>query len=448
MTCLRMFVCVIVTLMLGIPLHAAPNTLRIMPLGDSITRGSMGAPKMDPGGYRKWLYHWLTAEFGPVDFVGTETTNPDPKTLPDNDHEGHSGFRIDEIAAGIDGWLSDTEPDVILLAIGTNDMHQSYQLDTAPDRLADLIGQITKQRPGARLIVATIPPSTNATTDKRVAAYNAAIPKIVEAAGPRVSLVDLYNLLGSDHIADAHRHGLHPTPTGYHMIAEAWFEAIMRLDLDSPASASSSMPTPRHHWTMDDLNIGEDGVVTIVKGAALTSRGKIDSALDFDGTGSIATGLKQVLPSTENFSAFTWIKTSKAKAHQYLFSVYESSGTPGRFAMHLYQGRFGTFIESDRIEAPPQIADDQWRHVGVVRFGDYMVLWVDGEPYVRKLPGALDDRHTWYVANRRSGDRGLIGSIDDLRVYHQALTVRQTRRLNQQATTTSSRSTSSTHTKP
>ena len=69
---------------------AAPP-IRVLPLGDSITDGA-GAP----GGYRLRLYQLLTNAGFNVDFVGTLTDNGAPG-LPDPDHEGHSGWRIDQI---------------------------------------------------------------------------------------------------------------------------------------------------------------------------------------------------------------------------------------------------------------------------------------------------------------------------------------------------------------
>ena len=55
-----------------------------------------------------------------------------PAALADRNHEGHSGWRIDEIHASIDGWLTTYQPEVVLLLIGTNDVTQDYQVSTAP----------------------------------------------------------------------------------------------------------------------------------------------------------------------------------------------------------------------------------------------------------------------------------------------------------------------------
>src|SRR5687768_7551509 len=70
---------------------AAGETLHVLPLGDSITSGWTV-----PGGYRTYLYNDLTAAGVDVDFVGWLNTNPHPD-LPDPDHSGYNGWRIDQI---------------------------------------------------------------------------------------------------------------------------------------------------------------------------------------------------------------------------------------------------------------------------------------------------------------------------------------------------------------
>src|SRR5262245_16433324 len=89
--------------------------VRVMPLGDSITDGTQV-----PGGYRIGLWQRLTTGGYRVDFVGTQFNGPSP--LGDHDHEGHPGWRIDQIDANIVGWLNSFTPHTVLLHIGTNDV--------------------------------------------------------------------------------------------------------------------------------------------------------------------------------------------------------------------------------------------------------------------------------------------------------------------------------------
>src|SRR5262249_2394062 len=71
-------------------------TLKIMPLGDSITDGEGGTN----AGYRKALYDLLVAAKVSFQFVGSAFDNPGMLPPEQTHHEGHSGFTI---AAGTSG---------------------------------------------------------------------------------------------------------------------------------------------------------------------------------------------------------------------------------------------------------------------------------------------------------------------------------------------------------
>ena len=82
--------------------------IRIMPLGDSITRGFTGST--DHTGYRRELDLTLTGDGYPFDFVGNLV---EPIGLPndfDKDHEGHSGFTDGDLAAEVYNYLTTNRP--------------------------------------------------------------------------------------------------------------------------------------------------------------------------------------------------------------------------------------------------------------------------------------------------------------------------------------------------
>nr|WP_308437490.1 GDSL-type esterase/lipase family protein [Streptomyces lacrimifluminis] len=102
-----------------------------MPLGDSIT---WGVGSSTGNGYRGPLWDRLAADGHPLDFVGTLRGG----SMPDRDNEGHSGFRIDQIASLADASLTRYRPNVVTLEIGTNDLNGNYQPSTASARLKSL----------------------------------------------------------------------------------------------------------------------------------------------------------------------------------------------------------------------------------------------------------------------------------------------------------------------
>jgi lysophospholipase L1-like esterase len=198
--------------------------LTVMPMGDSITDGLNGS-----GGYRSDLWQLFRADGRYVDFVGSQSAGP--TQLGDLNHEGHPGWRIDQIDAQVTGWLHTYRPDVVLLHIGTNDVLQDYALAQAPARLSALLDHLTAAAPDAEVYVATVVPFAGATDEAQGRAYNAQLPGIVQAkaaAGKHLHLVDMHAALTvGDLLAD----GVHPANGGYSKMAARWYGEFYRTSL-------------------------------------------------------------------------------------------------------------------------------------------------------------------------------------------------------------------------
>jgi lysophospholipase L1-like esterase len=215
---------------------AAASTLRLMPLGDSIT---WGVGSSTGNGYRAPLWDELSAEGHSLDFVGTGQNG----TMSDPDNEGHSGYRIDQDAALTDAVMARYRPNVVTLEIGTNDLNQDYQVSTAPARLNALIDQITADAPDATVLVASLIVSTNSVEEPNRGAFNQQIPGIVQAeqaAGKHVGYVDMSALTASD-LSDA----LHPNDGGYQKMADAFNSGIQAADsagwIKAPVAATGAV---------------------------------------------------------------------------------------------------------------------------------------------------------------------------------------------------------------
>jgi lysophospholipase L1-like esterase len=195
--------------------------VRVMPLGDSITEGTQV-----PGGYRIGLWQRFSSGGNRVDFVGSQFNGP--SSLGDHDHEGHPGWRIDQIDANIVGWLRTYTPHTVLLHIGTNDVLQNYNLSGAPSRLSTLVDHITATVPDAEVFVATIILLANSGQEANARTFNATIPGMVQSkvnAGRHVHLVDMHSALTAADLVD----GIHPTATGYDKMAAAWYAALQSV---------------------------------------------------------------------------------------------------------------------------------------------------------------------------------------------------------------------------
>lgn len=210
----------------GGPDGGVTGTLRVMPLGDSITEGVNG-------GYRNVLWDKLTGHACSLDYVGSVY---DPYAYcPDKDHEGHPGYTIGGIAAEVDGWLGAKDPNFVLLMIGTNDI--AWWCATTPAQLGvdhdRLVGQILARTPNAWVLVASIPPITsqrikpnNWDRAQLGRELNAEIKKHADeraASGQRVRFVDVYSVLTLQDLYD----GVHPTLEAHGKIAGAWYDVMV-----------------------------------------------------------------------------------------------------------------------------------------------------------------------------------------------------------------------------
>ena len=211
----------------------------ILPLGDSITDGYTVT-----GGYRTELYKRLTNAGAVFTFLGSQTDNPSAVLTAGGQihHEGHSGYRTDQIynnLLGSDGtsgnnggyWLdggngtgrSAITPDIILLHIGTNDKTQGETTQTMTNKLWILLNMLRTNQPQARVFVASlIPRSDSAADESGQQAYNLLIPGLVASMGTNFHFVDMHSVVSPAQLGD----GVHPTQAGYDAMGDAWFSAL------------------------------------------------------------------------------------------------------------------------------------------------------------------------------------------------------------------------------
>lgn len=268
-------------------LMAAP-TLRIMPVGDSITEGACGTK----AGYRYFLYRDLVADGYAVDYVGDTQVNSYAE-LPDSDHSGHSGWYLGStggfasIQAYIGAWLdalaqTGNLPDVILLHAGTNDASRREPLTDLPDALRSVLATIKTKAPNAHVVVTTVLERNDVSNwtgdinwDRNINDnYNAYVPTVVaEAAdgGQKVHFLDMRSKLTQPGDFDADL--LHPNDSGYLKMSDAWRAEIERI-FGPRAWTASDAESERACYSLvyeftpvDNLNAENPGAVYSVNNA-------------------------------------------------------------------------------------------------------------------------------------------------------------------------------------
>lgn len=193
----------------------AGGVLRIMPLGDSITRGVGESPHGN--GYRVHLQRRLTTAGVTFDFVGSQSSGRGG----DRDHEGHPAWTIDQLAAEVDGWIERHRPHVVLLHAGTNNITRGEDPREVAGKLSGLIDRVARRLPAAQIFVSTVVGTRVAGEVPANRAYNRLIPGVVAGKGPRVHLVDQSAVRGLS-LYDRH----HPNDFGYQQMAYTWYQAL------------------------------------------------------------------------------------------------------------------------------------------------------------------------------------------------------------------------------
>ncbi|KAI1394110.1 carbohydrate esterase family 3 protein [Hypoxylon trugodes] len=134
----------------------AQEKLKIMPLGDSITEITC---------WRAKLWDDLKANnlTDKIEFVGS-VNNTQKCDTADSDfkkqhHEGHSGYLAIDIAYDhIDTWLNDTQPDIVMFMLGTDDIAKGRRLEDVVEAYTNMVKSMREINQYMKIIVDTVVP--------------------------------------------------------------------------------------------------------------------------------------------------------------------------------------------------------------------------------------------------------------------------------------------------
>ncbi|MFI4860268.1 MAG: PKD domain-containing protein, partial [Phycisphaerales bacterium JB063] len=251
--------------------------ISILPLGDSITASSGSNLS-----YRYYLWERLLDAGVDFDYIGTESTNrgstPNwPSHLGqqfDRNHEGHSGFRVDQINDALPGYLSNYTPDIALVHLGTNDFLQSQSAASTINEMRTTISLLRADNPDVTIFISQIIPLDRA-QGGLVDEFNAMLPALVSELSTlqsRIYVVDQNT--GFDVDTDTYD-GIHPDQSGEQLMALRFYEALDAFFATSPTFNSAPTANAGPNQTVTDSN--NDGSVTF----------SLDASGSSDGDGSI-----------------------------------------------------------------------------------------------------------------------------------------------------------------
>lgn len=207
--------------------------LRIMPLGDSITQGDA-----DHDSYRRELALRLKNAGYMVNFVGShrgnyQGVNPHPDF--DTDNEGHWGFTCARILEGLEIWVREASPDVVLVHLGTNDLNLSATVETTLDRLSKIIRILQSHNKDIKIFLAQLIPFHDESVNQSINAFNAQLAAFAQTHSTTESKIVLVDQNTGFTLAADSYDGIHPNESGEKKMAQRWFVALSTV-LGPPAT--------------------------------------------------------------------------------------------------------------------------------------------------------------------------------------------------------------------
>ena len=215
---------------------------RIMPLGDSITKGvetydgTDGPADAAQVAYRAQLYELLTQGNYQFDFVGRRK-NGEAAGLTDPDHEGWGGFDTNQVVNEVlTPALTANTPDVVLTHLGTNDINDNRSATPSATPMQDLLSAArtwsTANQPMHVVVARIINFRTGEAGADKVSVLNDAVTTMINQnfATPgalKVSQADFQSATIDMTPAGADVTGLHPSRAGYDAMARVWYDALV-----------------------------------------------------------------------------------------------------------------------------------------------------------------------------------------------------------------------------
>ncbi len=220
----------------------AAEPLRLMPLGDSLSHPSPGSAR-----YVVRLWEMLQASDREFLFVGSGVATYQDITVR---HEGHSGWTSIQIADGIETWMMESSPDLVVFQIGHNDVRFNRDPFSTLEDIEETILKIQEQNPRATVLLAEVVRTVEGKLNMFSVPYNDLIdvinpwlPALAHDLTTPYSQVifvpfddwnpDIHTVVGD---------GLHPNPQGELLMASAMFDRIDALRLTHQVPALGPLP--------------------------------------------------------------------------------------------------------------------------------------------------------------------------------------------------------------
>lgn len=213
-----------------------------MPLGDSITESRAGHAS-----YRYWLWHDLSGAGYEVDLVGSRAgVRGGAPLYPDfdQDHEGHWGWRTDQILDSLGVWIAESPPAIALIHLGTNDLFQGQTIASTVDELEEIVGRLRAADSAVAILLAQIIPMREIYGVDSIPAFNEEVAALASRLhDPASPVISVDQFTGFDPNEDTWD-GVHPDESGERKITARWMERLVDL-LPNPVGLEPAEGMPQ-----------------------------------------------------------------------------------------------------------------------------------------------------------------------------------------------------------
>ncbi len=198
------------------------GTVRIMPLGDSITEAEAGRAS-----YRRWLWNSLEDEGFDVNFVGGQRNAFGGPNVPsdfDLDHEGHWDYESSDIRFNSPAYAAVHNPDIVLLHIGTNDIIRNRGIDRTLNEVTTIIDNFRAVNPNVVVLLAEVIPSDRSTGE--LAAYGRSLAELALVMSTSDAPIVSVDMRTDFFVSSDTYDGIHPNSSGEQKMASRWLAAL------------------------------------------------------------------------------------------------------------------------------------------------------------------------------------------------------------------------------
>lgn len=165
-----------------------------------------------------------------------------------------------------------------------------------------------------------------------------------------------------------------------------------------------------------------------------TTDGKVNNAIDFDGTNDYVQRAMQNLNGSDEASMSVWFKSIEASEDQGVMGWLDNSWKPqfliNRRADNLIRFRVSSFISDKETDSISTVNANEWVYVVVViKASQYQAIYINGNLDINDTTDIVDAVYTqnsdFYIGRMGEKDYYFNGSIDEVRIWSEARTPAQ-----------------------